>query len=65
MADTVLLPPLSEPFTAKQLNEYLSKLVNTIEKSNSTSVEEVCEEVHLPSYLTINARASDSGSFVP
>jgi hypothetical protein len=64
MADTVLLPPLSEPFTDDQLHEYLSKLVNTIKESNSASVEEAYAKLHLPSYLTINARASDSGSFV-
>jgi hypothetical protein len=64
MADTVLLPPLIEPFTAEQLHEYLSKLVNAIKESNSTSVEEAYAKLHLPSYLAINARASDTGSFV-
>jgi hypothetical protein len=56
-----LLPPLGEQFTQEQLDEYLTKLVNTI-KGKSPSEEEAYAKLHLPDYLTINARASDSGT---
>jgi uncharacterized protein YecE (DUF72 family) len=47
-----LLPPLGEQFTKKQLDEYLTKLVNTI-KGKSPSEEEAYAEFQLPDYLTI------------
>jgi hypothetical protein len=55
------LPPLSEPFTKKQLHKYLTKLVKTIKKQSSPTEEETFANLHLPDYLNINARASDTG----
>jgi hypothetical protein len=55
-----LLAPLGKQFTKKQLDEYLTNLVNTI-KGKGPSEEEAYAKLHLPDYLTINASASDSG----
>jgi hypothetical protein len=56
------LPPLRTPFTDQELESYVEKLIAYVKEiGQGTSEEEVYRSLHLPNYLTINARSSDTG----
>jgi hypothetical protein len=56
------LPPLGEIFTDEEFEIYFKKLHEHIQQiGQGASDEEVYKSLHLPNYLTINAKASDSG----